>query len=58
MRKQKTTAKSNQEYNQTQFVQQFAKMGYQLRIDPKSQPETNRGNISPEIPQAKIEPKL
>ncbi len=58
MRKQKTTAKSNQKYNQTQFVQQFAKMGYQLRIDPQLQPETNRGNISPEIPQAKIEPKL
>ena len=53
----KATAKSNQKYDKTQFVEQFEKMGYQLKIAP-IQPETNRGNISPEIPQEKIEPQL
>ncbi|MCC0179857.1 hypothetical protein I4641_23245 [Waterburya agarophytonicola K14] len=50
--------KSAKRYEQTQFVQQFEKMGYQLKIDPKLQPKTNRGNISPEIPQDRIEPQL
>ena len=58
MRQQKTDAKSTKKYEQTQFVEQFEKMGYQLQIDPKLQPKTNRGNISPEIPQDKIEPQL
>ena len=57
-RQQEATAKSDQRYDRTQFVKQFEKMGYQLKIDPKLQPKTNRGNISPEIPQDKIEPQL
>lgn len=54
-RQQKESAK---QYDSTQFVQQFTKMGYRVKIDPKLQPKTNRGNISPEIPQDKIEPQL
>ena len=48
----------NKKYDDTQFVEQFTKMGYQAKIDPKLQPKTNRGNIAPEIPQDKIEPQL
>lgn len=55
---EKATAKSNQRYDRTQFVKQFEKMGYQLKIEPKLQPKINRGNISPEIPQDKIEPQI
>ena len=58
MRQQKIDAKSTKKYEQTQFVEQFERMGYQLKVDPKLQPKTNRGNISPEIPQDKIEPQL
>lgn len=54
----KATAKTNKQYDRTQFVEQFTRMGYQVKIDPKLQPNTNRGNISPEIPQDKIEPQL
>ena len=54
----KATVKPNNKYDQTQFVKQFEGMGYQLKIDPKLQPKTNRGNISPEIPQDTIEPQL
>jgi|GEM_PF-1262761 len=57
---QQANAASNQnpKYNETQFVEQFTKMGYQAKIDPKLQPKTNRGNIAPEIPQDRIEPQL
>lgn len=48
----------NKKYDKTQFVEQFTKMGYQTKIDPKLQPKTNRGNIAPEIPQDTIEPQL
>ena len=58
MRQQQANAKSEEKYDKTQFVEQFTKMGYQAKIDPKLQPETNRGNIAPEIPQERIEPKL
>lgn len=58
MRQQQASAKSKGKYDETQFVEQFTKMGYQAKIDPKLQPETNRGNIAPEIPQERIEPKL
>lgn len=60
MRKQGAakTKKANKQYDQTQFVEQFERMGYQAKIDPKLQPKTNRGNIAPEIPQDKIEPQL
>lgn len=51
-------AKTNKQYDRTQFVEQFERMGYQAKIDPKLQPKTNRGNIAPEIPQDKIEPQL
>ena len=51
-------ANQNQKYDKTQFVEQFTKMGYEAKIDPKRQPKTNRGNIAPEIPQDRIEPKL
>ena len=54
----KATAQSAKKYDNTQFVEQFERMGYQLQIDPKLQPKTNRGNISPEIPQDRIEPQL
>ena len=57
MRKQ-GKAKTNKQYDQTQFVEQFERMGYQAKIDPKLQPKTNRGNIAPEIPQDEIEPQL
>ncbi len=61
LRQQKQAAaesNQNQRYDQTQFVEQFTKMGYQAKIDPKLQPKTNRGNIAPEIPQDRIEPQL
>lgn len=59
MRQQgKIESKSAKKYDSTQFVEQFERMGYQRKIDLKSQPKTNRGNISPEIPQDKIEPEL
>ena len=51
-------AQPQSNYDQTEFVEQFEKMGYQLKIDPKKQPQTNRGNVSPEIPQNRIEPQL
>lgn len=54
----KANVQSRSQYNQTQFVEQFEKMGYQLKIDPQRQPETNRGNVAPEIPQERIEPQL
>ncbi|MGD1921599.1 MAG: hypothetical protein ACFCAD_23520 [Pleurocapsa sp.] len=57
-RQEKAGSKSTKKYKQTEFVEQFEKMGYQLKIDPKLQPKTNRGNISPEIPHDKIEPQL
>jgi hypothetical protein len=52
------STKYEQKYDQTQFVKQFERLGYQLHIDPKLQPKTNRGNISPEIPEDRIEPQL
>ena len=59
IRQQDSTKKqSRSKYNQTEFVEQFKKMGYQLKIDPQRQPKTNRGNVSPEIPQERIEPQL
>ena len=54
----KAETKSDKKYDSTQFVEQFQKMGYQEKIDPKLQPKTNRGNIAPEIPQDRIEPQL
>ena len=53
-----SSANTNKKYDRTQFVEQFTKMGYQVKIDPRLQPKTNRGNIAPEIPQEKIEPQL
>ena len=49
---------SQSKYNKTEFVKQFEKMGYQLKTDARRQPKTNRGNVSPEIPQERIEPQL
>lgn len=58
MRQQENvTAKTNKKYNSTEFVEQFARMGYQLQSN-QPQPAANRGNISPEIPQERIEPQL
>ena len=57
-RQNQAKASSQPKYNQTDFVKQFEKMGYQLKIDPRQQPKTNRGNVSPEIPQERIEPQL
>lgn len=54
----KAEAKSAKQYDTTQFVEQFERMGYQQKISPKLQPKNNRGNISPEIPQDRIEPQL
>ena len=57
--RQKSDSQSNSaKYDKTQFVEQFTKMGYQAKIAPQHQPKTNRGNIAPEIPQARIEPQL
>ncbi|NJK54609.1 MAG: hypothetical protein HC939_00895 [Pleurocapsa sp. SU_5_0] len=59
--RQQATAKSdksNQKYSATEFVEQFEHMGYQVKVDPKLQPKTNRGNIAPELPQTRIEPQL
>ena len=53
-----TGAPSQSKYSKTEFVKQLKKMGYQLKTDPQRQPETNRGNVSPEIPQERIEPQL
>ena len=50
--------KSPQKYKETEFAKQFEHMGYQVKVDPKLQPKTNRGNIAPEIPQTRIEPQL
>ena len=58
MRQQPANAKSAGKYDKIQFVEQFTKMGYQAKIDPKLQPKTNRGNVAPEIPQERIEPTL
>jgi hypothetical protein len=62
IRQQKANAKSNAKFNKkyepTQFAEQFEKMGYQIKIDPRLQPKTNRGNIAPEIPREQIEPQL
>lgn len=61
MRRQETSGKSSKsaaKYKSTEFVRQFEHMGYQTKVDPKLQPETNRGNIAPEIPQTRIEPQL
>lgn len=58
IRQQEAIAPSESKYAQTEFVEQFEKMGYQLKIDPQRQPQTNRGNISPEIPQERIEPQI
>lgn len=49
---------STPKYDQTQFVEQFTHMGYQVQIDPKLQPKTNRGNIAPELPRNEVEPQL
>ena len=58
-RQQAQTSKvDGKKYDRTQFVEQLSKMGYQVKIDPKLQPKTNRGNIAPEIPQDRIEPQL
>ena len=58
-RQQAQTSKdASKKYDRTQFVEQFSKMGYQVKINPKLQPKTNRGNIAPEIPQDRIEPQL
>lgn len=56
--RQQATAKPQQKYTETEFVQQFEHLGYQVKVDPKKQPKTNRGNIAPEIPQERIEPQL
>lgn len=59
MRQQtKATAESAQKYKQTEFVEQFKKMGYQIERSSQLQPKSNRGNIAPEIPQDRIEPQL
>ncbi|MEM7757674.1 MAG: hypothetical protein AAF298_06085 [Cyanobacteria bacterium P01_A01_bin.40] len=55
---QQAIAKSKPKYDQTQFVEQFTHLGYQVQIDPKLQPKTNRGNIAPELPHNEIEPQL
>ena len=52
------TQNSSKDYDRTQFVEQFQRMGYQVKVDPKLQPKTNRGNVAPEIPQDSIEPQL
>lgn len=54
----KATTKSAQKYNPTEFVDQFKKMGYEIGISSQLQPKNNRGNITPEIPQDRIEPQL
>lgn len=53
-----TSKPLQQKYKDTEFAKQFEHMGYQVKIDPKLQPKTNRGNIAPEIPQTRIEPQL
>jgi len=57
-KQQKSVNKSSKQYDKTDFVKQFQQMGYQVKVDPKLQPKTNRGNIAPEIPQLNIEPQL
>lgn len=49
---------STPKYDKTQFVEQFTHMGYQVQIDPKQQPKTNRGNVAPELPRNEVEPQL
>ena len=59
MRQQNQTGvKAQSKYSQTEFVEQFEKMGYKLKIDPQRQSKTNCGNVYPEIPQERIEPQL
>ncbi|MEM7591285.1 MAG: hypothetical protein AAF383_07170 [Cyanobacteria bacterium P01_A01_bin.83] len=55
---QKAGSKSQPKYDQTQFVEQFTHMGYQVQVDPKLQPKTNRGNVAPQLPRNEIEPQL
>ncbi|MEO0926908.1 MAG: hypothetical protein AAFY63_13655 [Cyanobacteria bacterium J06643_13] len=54
----KTTPQPQSKYQETEFVKQFEHLGYQVKVDSKLQPKTNRGNIAPEIPQDRIEPQL
>ncbi|MEL6496737.1 MAG: hypothetical protein AAFQ41_16695 [Cyanobacteria bacterium J06623_7] len=61
LRQQQAREKSPQsapKYRDTEFAKQFEHMGYQVKVDPKLQPKTNRGNVAPEIPQERIEPQL
>ncbi|MEM8722867.1 MAG: hypothetical protein AAGE84_26885 [Cyanobacteria bacterium P01_G01_bin.39] len=55
---QKAGSKSQPKYDKTKFVEQFTHMGYQVQVDPKLQPKTNRGNVAPELPRNDIEPQL
>ena len=55
---QKASSKLQPKYDQTQFVEQFTHMGYQVQVDPKLQPKTNRGNVAPQLPRNDIEPQL
>lgn len=57
-RQQAKASSNSNKYDRTQFVEQFSRMGYQVKIAPKLQPKTNRGNVAPEIPQDRIEPQL
>ena len=50
--------KSEPQYDSTQFVEQFEKMGYQIHGNKRGKGETNIANLSPEIPQDRIEPQL
>lgn len=55
---EKTSIKSVQKYDQTQFVEQFEKMGYQVRTNSEQEPKSSSKNRAPEIPEYRIEPQM
>ena len=55
---QKNNSKTNQQFDSTQFVKQFKKMGYQIPDKDKFSQTTDSLNLAPEIPQERIEPQL
>ena len=55
--RQQKAGKTDAKYDRTQFVKQFERMGYKLKTQKLSQNHLN-AEISPEIPQDRVEPKL
>jgi hypothetical protein len=55
-RQQQQNKSSNSQYDSTQFVRQFERLGYRLKTQPPQ--ERDDKATSPQIPQDKVEPQL